>query len=575
MKAQLLFWMAVLLLAEPASAQPIQFDIAPAILATGGPAYGVAVADYDGDGLDDLYIAALQNGSKLFRNTGGGTFEDVTETAGVRVAGEAVNPLWGDIDNDGHPDLFVGVRSYSGKSSKLFQNQGDGTFADITGTSGIDTTLIVGTAAFGDYDGDGRLDLFVATRDSYDRLYRNTGEAGSLFEDVAGDVNVLGFPESIAMQATWSDYDRDGMLDLFAVHDGNLVSRLYRQTNGHPRFQHQIGTTGLAVARSAMGVAWGDYDNDGWMDVYVTNIAEANLFRNRGDGSFEDVTAASGAGRNGMAWGAVFADFDNDGDLDLFAGNTFGYDSSPSMLYENEGGIFMDRAASAGAALRVNVFGVAASDVDQDGRMDLIVGNEGGQNVLLLNRTEPAGAWVQLHLIGASSNRMAIGARIRAVAGGVEHHRAVDGGSSYASQSSPTLHVGLGLATRVDTLQVIWTDGEVQTFTDLPANTRYTLAQGGAVNVGAEREPATAFGLSLYPNPVSDRATLTFSLENPAPVTVELVDVLGRRLRTWAPGTLPAGAYQIAIDRAGLPAGLYLIRWRAGDVVAVRTLLVR
>ncbi|MDZ4700520.1 MAG: FG-GAP-like repeat-containing protein [Rhodothermales bacterium] len=567
-------WVAVLLVVNSASAQSIQFEPAPANLATGGPAYGVAVADYDGDGQDDLYIAALQGGSKLFRTTGNWTFEDVTTSAGVTVAGEAVNPLWGDIDNDGHPDLFVGVRSYSGKSSKLFLNRGDGTFADITVASGIDTTLIVGTAAFGDYDGDGRLDLFVATRDSYDRLYRNTGENGPLFEDVAGEVNVLGFPQSIAMQATWTDYDQDGMLDLFAVHDGNLVSRLYRQTNGHPRFQHQIGTTGLAVSRSAMGVAWGDYDNDGWDDVYVTNIAEANLFRNRGDGTFEDVTAASGAGRNGMAWGTVFADFDNDGDLDLFAGNTFGYDASPAMLYENEGGIFTDRAAAAGAALRVNVFGVATGDFDQDGRIDLVVANEGGQNALLLNKTAPAGAWLQLHLIGETANHMAIGARIRVVAAGVGHQRTVDGGSSYASQSSPTLHVGLGEADRVDTLQVIWTDGSVQTLTDLPANTRYTLAQGGAVNVSAERESTATFALSLYPNPVVDRATLTFSLDKSAPVTVELVDVLGRRLRTWSPGTLSAGAHQIAIDRAGLPAGVYLIRWRAGASTVTRTVLI-
>jgi ASPIC and UnbV/FG-GAP-like repeat/Secretion system C-terminal sorting domain len=565
------------LLASTTSAQSIRFRDASseAGIHTAGGSHGVAVADYDGDGWEDIYLAASGGHSTLFRNLGGTRFEAVTNVARVEVPGDAVNPLWGDLDNDGDPDLFVGVRSYTGATSRLFANNGDGTFTDITGDSGIDSLAIVGSATLGDYDNDGRLDVFLATRESIDRLYRNISDASIRFEDRTGSSNMAGINFSRAMQATWTDFDRDGRLDLLAVHDGDLASRLYRQTGGFPPFTEVTSSAGLAVSRSSMGVAWGDIDNDGWPDAYITNIDQGNLFRNGGDGTFEDVTESTGTGLNGMSWGVVFADFDNDGDQDLFIANTTSFDGRASFLYENREGVFVDVASAAGAAMSTDTFGVAAGDFNNDGRPDLFLADEAGENRLLLNASESAGNWLAIDLEGASTNHMAIGARIRAVAGGVEHHRTVDGGSSYCSQSSATLHVGLGSAGRVDSLQVFWTDGSVQVFSDLPANARYSLAQGGVVNVNAEREPVATFALSLYPNPVSDQATLTFTLEKPAPVTVELVDILGRRLRAWAPGTLSAGSHRIAIDCAGFPAGLYLIRWRAGDAVDVRTLMVR
>jgi hypothetical protein len=541
---------------------------------TSGPAYGVAVADYDADGFEDLYFAAHRGRSALYRNRGDGTFEPATEQAGVAVAGEAVNPLWGDVDNDGDADLFVGVQSYTGRSSRLFLNNGDGTFADATASSGLDSSAVVGSAAFGDYDADGGLDLFVATRDSYDRLYRNTGDPGRRFVDIAGEVNVLGYPESIAMQATWADYDLDGRLDLLAVHDGNLAGRLYRQSSGYPRFQQANDHAGLAVARSAMGVAWGDYNNDGFPDVYVTNIAEANLFRNLGGGRFEDVTASTGTTRNGMGWGTVWADFDNDGDEDLFVGNTTAYDGTPAILYENRDGVFVDVAAGAGAAVQANVFGVAAGDFDGDGWLDLALATEGGSNLLLLNRSENAGAWLKVGLVGSSVNRMAVGARIRVVAGGVARYRVVDGGSSYCSQSSPILHIGLGQAARVDTLEVFWPDGSSQTFMDLPANTRYRVVQGGTVNVDIEPTPAATVSVELFPHPVTDRATLVVTLDEPAEVTIDLFDVIGRRVRTWGLGFQPAGRHTVFVDRETLSAGVYLVRSVVGRRVFMRPIVI-
>ncbi|MEZ4702117.1 MAG: FG-GAP-like repeat-containing protein [Rhodothermales bacterium] len=565
-----------LIVVSAIQAQGIRFRDASfeAGVATAGGGHGVAVADYDGDGWDDVYLAASQGRSTLFKNLGAGVFEPMTLRAGVRVAGDAVNPLWGDFDNDGDPDLFVGVRSYTGDTSRLFANNGDGTFTDVTASSGIDSLAVVGSATLGDYDNDGWLDLFVATRESIDRLYRNAGQPGIRFEDRSASANMAGISFSRAMQATWIDYDRDGRLDLFAVHDGNLTSRLYRQTTGFPPFTEVTASAGLAVDRSSMGVAWGDYDNDGWPDVYVTNIDQGNLFRNRGDGTFEEVTAAAGAGRNGMSWGVVFADFDNDGDQDLFLANTSSFDGRASFLYENRDGVFVDVAADAGAAMTTDTYGVAAGDFNNDGRVDLFLADESGQNRLLLNETA-AGNYVALRLEGVSANRSAVGARIRAVAGGVARYRTVDGGSSYCSQSSGVLQIGLAGAARLDTLEVFWPGGERQILTDLPIATRWTLVQDGAVNVGLEPAPAPGTELSVYPNPMRESATLVFTLNVPGDVRVELVDLLGRRVRLESFGILPAGSHRLVWPRAGLPAGLYLIRWRAGATIGTRSIVMR
>ena len=468
------------LLVQVSLGQGMQFEdvSATAGLSTAAGAYGVAVADYDGDGWDDLFFAASSGGSALFRNRGDGTFESTTQQAGIDVLGDAVSPLWADVDNDGDPDLFVGVRSYSGQTSRFYRNNGDGTFTDISAETGVDVEAIVGSASFGDYDNDGRVDLFIATRDSHDRLYRNTGDAEISFEDVTTTASVAGLDYSIAMQATWRDFDRDGDPDLFAVHDGNQKSRFYRQGGGYPPFI-EVGTAaGIQVARNSMGVAWGDYDNDGWPDVYVTNIDQANLFRNKGDGTFEDVSASSGTQLNGMSWGAAFADFDNDGDEDLFVGNTYGFDGRQSFLYENRGGEFVDVATSAGVALNTDVYGVATGDFNQDGLLDLIVADGSGR--LLLNRTTNTGRWVGLRLEGDEVNKMGIGVTVRVAAGDNSFYRTVDGGSSFCSQLSPQLHFGLADAVQIDTLEIDWGGGSSQRFVGLEANRVHQIRQNSS-----------------------------------------------------------------------------------------------
>lgn len=559
------------------TAQSITFeDISiEAGVETAGGGHGVAVADFDGDGWEDVYLAASQGRSVLFRNRGNGTFEDVTTASAVSVPGNAVNPVWGDIDNDGDPDLFVGVRSYDGDSSRLFLNTGDGKFVNVIDQVNLDAAAVIGSAVFGDYDNDGRIDLFMATRESHDRLYRNGNGKPASFQDMTDTSNLAGQPSAIAMQATWNDYDKDGDLDLFAVHDGNLESRFYQQTDGFPPFSDVSTRAGVQVSRSSMGVAWGDYNNDGWPDAYITNIDQGNLFRNKGDGSFEDVTVLSGTGLNGMSWGTVFADFDNDGDEDLFIGNTTDFDGRRSFLYENREGVFVNIAPDAGAALATNTFGVAAGDFNNDGRQDLFIADEGGQNKLLINTTEPLGNWVTIKLEGIEHNRMAIGATVRVVSGNRLFFRAIQGGGSYCSQSSPVIHIGLGGLSQIDTLEVHWGGSSKQVFKDVLVNRRLEIQEGGAVTVGNDIEevPSKAFSLtSIYPNPFHSQATLTFSLDKVRYIKIQVFDLLGREVASLADGFFSEGKHEIKLGKGLSASGLYIIRLKSEDQMS--TMLV-
>ncbi len=579
----ILFVAGLLMTDLPASAQQIRFeDVSEqAGVYTAGGSHGIAVHDYDLDGWEDIFIAASQGRSVLLRNRGDGTFEDVTVDAGVLVTVDAVAPAWGDVNNDGYADLFVGTRGLN-PQNKLFLNTGTGAFENISMTSGLALDTSIGSAAFGDYNRDGLLDLFFATRDTLDILYKNTGNPEELF--VADSAPVAGLDFSIAMQAAWQDYDLDGDLDLLAVHDANLNSRFYRQQSGVPLFIESSSFAGLQVSRNSMGVAWGDYNNDGWPDVYVTNIAMGNLFKNNGNGTFTDITTETRTGLNGMSWGVVFADFDNDGDQDLFIGNTYDFDGTRSFLYENRGGAFTNIAGQAGAALATNTYGVATGDFNRDGLPDLVVADEDGKNRLLINRTESVGTWIKLQLVGESVNKMAVGARVQLTfndsgIGNLMVQRTVSAGDSYCSQSSNILHAGLGLATRVDTLSVFWPDGTEQHFADLDINKFYVLTQSKPVETGTEASVDRESGALIvlhqnHPNPFKNKTTITFDLDVSQHVLLGIYDVLGRQVQEVKNEVLSAGLHIAPVDLGPEPAGLYFVRLKTKQTQQIRAMLL-
>ncbi len=432
------------------------------------PGYGTGTAwgDYDGDGDLDLYVVNLGappgigEPNVLLRNDGS-TFTDVTVGAGVGDDGPGVAAVWGDIDNDGDLDLFVSNRP---GSNALYRNEGNGTFIDVAAEAGVTDPAGYGEgAAWIDFDHDSLLDLYVANYSSQggipNRLFRNLD--GLHFTDVAGPLGVadMGNGEGIA----WADFDNDGDQDLYIANANYSANALYRQQADGTFVNVAAAMHVLGGPGRSFGAAWGDYDNDGWLDLYVAQEGANKLYRNLGGADFADVTAQAGVGGDRWSLGCAWGDYDNDGYLDLHVANAAvtGYDPA-DVLYRNEGGApvtFSDVTAAAGVTNTLDARGSAWGDFDGDGDLDLYVVDQGsGQPNRLFRNEGSASHWLHVRPIGSVSNRAAVGARV-AVTSDHTQIREISGGSGFASQDSLAAEFGLGGWSDPVTVSVRWPSG--------------------------------------------------------------------------------------------------------------------
>ncbi len=501
---------------------------------------GVALIDYDRDGWPDIYFTNAQSvdmalqgrkaRSALYHNNRDGTFTDVTDKAGVGYPCWAMGAAVGDYNNDGWPDLLV--TCFGGVV--LYRNNGDGTFTDVTKSAGLggDTEWATG-AAFGDYDGDGWDDLFVAhyvdfrlndmaafgssdtckylgidvqcgprgLKGSPDNLYHNNRDG--TFTDVSQKSGV-GDPEHrYGLTALWSDLDNDGKLDLLVANDGQ-PNYLYR-SDGAGKFVDAGFSSGVALdadgaAQANMGVALGDFQHTGRMSLLISHFDNeyAAFYRNDGDLTFTDISMASGVAqgtRGYVGWGDAFVDFDNDGWADFFLVNGHVYpqvDSlhsnlrylEPKLLFLNQhGGTFKDISKLAGAAIQVPQVsrGLAVGDLFNDGKLEAVVENLVGRPMILRPEGGPRNHWISFQLEGVKSNRLALNARVRATAGDLVQLSEVISGGSYLSQNDLRIHFGLGKHARVDKAVVFWPDGRVETLTNLSADRFYAIREGAGV----------------------------------------------------------------------------------------------
>ena len=463
-------------------------------LVTAWIAGGVAAGDYDGDGWVDLYVVRGDIGPNLlFHNGGDGTFEEVGARSGVALRGNGSGPTFADFDGDGRLDLIVpGIGRYLGTRQPtpltLFRNRGDGTFEDVTARSGIviddrDTY----SAAFGDYDRDGFLDLFlthwgdnVFGATSSKQLWHNNGDGTfsdvSIAAGIAAAYTVAGAIGDLSFTPNFADIDDDGWPDILVAGDFGTSRVFLNNCDGTFR---NVTDRAVITDENGMGGAVGDYDNDGHLDWFVSSIWDPNgdpgtnawhasgnrLYRNTGNGVFEDATDHAGVRQGWWGWGSSFADLDNDGHLDLFHVNGWNnpegpFEEDPARCFISNGdGTFTERSAALGLADAGEGRGVVAFDYDGDGDLDLFVANNQQAPRLYRNDGCDTGHFLSVKLRGRAPNTEAIGARVYVTAGGQTQMRELRAGSNFESQDPADAHFGLGTATSVDEIRIVWPDG--------------------------------------------------------------------------------------------------------------------
>lgn len=482
---------------------------------------GVAVFDYNGDSLPDVFFtngAAIPELVKsdekflnsLFRNEGGWSFRDVTSEAGVGGVGYSMGVASADFDNDGDIDLFVaGVFR-----NLLYRNEGDGSFKEVAASSGIASDRWSVAAGWFDYDRDGLLDLFVVNYSEWsvdenrfcgdrvanlrvychpkyftpvaNRLYRNLG--GGRFEDVSAAAGIDAH-KGRGMSVVFADYDADGFPDAFVTND-NLPNFLFRNLGGGA-FEEDALLGGAALLDhgkpvASMGADFRDYDNDGRPDIHVTALSGETfpLFRNEGAGFFSDATFSSQVAKaigDKAGWCNGLVDFDNDGDKDIFTANShvndlvertesYRYEQTNSLLV-NDGGRFSDRSAAAGFTAAAAHRGCGFGDFDNDGLMDIVVSSLNAPAELWRNTTATENHWVRFKLVGRTGNRDGFGARVRVGGQWNEAGSAV----GYASSSHTGVHFGLGAAATLEEAEILWPSGVRQVLHDIAVDRVVTV----------------------------------------------------------------------------------------------------
>jgi Peptidase C10 family/ASPIC and UnbV/FG-GAP-like repeat/FlgD Ig-like domain len=532
-------------------------------IADAGAARGISWVDYDSDGDQDAYVVNYNAANCMLRNDGSGTFTD----AGILAdSGPGNAATWADFDGDGDQDVYL---TNEGTDNVLYRNDGAGVF-NVQTVMGLDNTGDSFGSTWIDYDRDGYLDLYIVNNNSANRLFRGYGDIGGgtwMWWETASPISDTG----PGIMGSWGDYDSDGLPDMYLV--GNAQPDKLFQNAGALGFQDNTGVYIDENSGTSYGAAWGDYDNDGDLDLYVVNDGPMDHLHQNNNGTFTEVTggplADRGAGR-GASWG----DYDNDGDLDLYVSRK----GQPDLLLCNEGGNVFSHGMSALSATGPDCTGIAWADYDGDGDLDVYLGAEGA-NQLLENKLNNGNHWLHLDLVATAGYPDALGTTVRLVTAAGTQWRTINAGSGYMSQDSRVVEFGLGAEASIDTLEISWPDGtvDVRLSNSIQVDRKITLTQGVGPSPVAENNGLPRnFGMHrASPNPFNPVTRISFDLPVDQHVKLSVYSVAGALVATLVDEQMVAGTHQAVWNGQSsrgrsAASGVYFFRMTAGDFTSTR-----
>ena len=524
---------------------------------------GVTFYDFDNDGWDDITLTTEFNEEiRFFKNTNGSFTEIFPVMPYFDYQTKQVN--WVDFDNDGDNDLFV-TSDFEG--NRLFENNGSFEFQDITLAAGIDNSNMYSYgSSWGDYDNDGYLDIFISNRTPAinNKLYKNNGDG--TFTDVSIQAGISPSGHG-SFCAAFLDINNDGYQDIYISNDRPLNPNILYKNNGDGTFTDISVSSGTDVTIDAMTVTVGDYNNDGWFDIYITNGPIGNvLLRNNGDETFTDVAVASGTVFNSISWGASFFDADNDMDQDLYVCGEFDSNENnflrAAFYLNNDDGTFTLNNASFPGDDRA-AYSSATGDLDNDGYPELIVTNSFDQNLFFWkNNTPTTNNWIKLKLEGTQSNRDGVGSRIELSVNGEKQYAYTHCGEGYLSQNSAVKIIGVGSNTEIDYIKITWLSGVVDYLSNVSVNQQLNIVEGTYPELSIpDLETAQ---IQLYPNPVERDLFINTTLND---FEIEIYDILGKIQNVKVDSKLNK------IDLSTLNPGMYFVKIESANGVIIKRIL--
>ncbi len=528
---------------------------------------GVSFYDYNNDGWDDITVSSSEgNPIHFYKNVNGIFVIDDIKISNIDFESKQVQ--WVDFDNDDDMDLFI--TSQTGLN-KLFENDGEFNFIDITVLSGLNQMATNSWgASWGDFNNDGYLDVFICFRNFGDTqpnaLFKNNGDKTFTNVSVLAGINQINDP---SFCAAFFDYNNDGWQDIFVTNHKFSQSYLYKN-NGDETFTDVSSISGADILADGMSTTIGDFNNDGWFDIYVTNNPPGNYhLMNNGNGTFTNVASSNGTGFYSVAWGAVFLDADNDTDLDLYvSGMLDGTTTLPSAFYENIGNNFFSIPENIGFENdTAQSFSNAIGDIDNDGFPEIFVVNQNKNNFLWKNTTQNSNNWLKINLKGTVSNKDGIGGKIEIFSNDKSQYRYTLNGEGYIAQNSKSEFFGIGTATIVDFVKVTWLSGVEDVLFNVAANQMITIKEGD--NILSSRV-IDEQKFNIYPNPSKDVFTIETNSLNTNKL-ISVFDIYGKKVKE----DLVIRKEIISVSLNGLSKGIYFFKIFSNEDVSVKKVVLK